>query len=222
MRNRFLAFAALATIVSLPACEGGEAVAPQQDAEAHGLAFSAGGNSPVIEVELPIMDIAAQGLSGTVRLTRTTQGLWADIEIDGLVPGLAYSVWWAVFNNPQQCVAGCDASDLRNINQAQGSLVNGGGFVGTGSTLTHHAHLARHDPAGYSVEAGDPKGIRNPFGAEVHVVIRNHGVAEADPADLALQTGTFGMFCNLPITGGCRNEGASVFSKPTAPGTQGS
>ncbi|MCI0437006.1 MAG: hypothetical protein L0271_25710 [Gemmatimonadetes bacterium] len=219
MRTRFLLLAALATVVHLAACEGAESVAPMNE---DGPAFSAGGASPVIEVEVPIADIAGQGLSGTVKLTRTSQGLWADVEVDGLVAGLAYSVWWAIFNNPQQCIDGCDSFDLRNIIQAQGSLVNGGGFVGTGSTITHTAHLARHDPAGYSVEAGDPRGIRNPYGAEVHIVIRNHGAAEADPGDLAQQVGTFGMFCNLAIPGGCRNEGASVFAKPGAPGQQGS
>jgi len=220
MCRKLLALAALATSVHLAACEGTEPVGPLAEDDPSTVAFAAGGASPVIVREVPIADIAGQGLSGRVTLTRSSQGLWADLEVDGLVPGHAYSLWWAIFNNPEGCDAPCDSVDLRNIRQAQGSLVNGGGFVGNGSTIAHSAHLARHDPQGYSVEAGDPKGIRNTYGAEVHLVIRSHGVAETDPADLALQTGTFGVFCNLP-TIGCQNVGASVFAPPGAPGKAG-
>ena len=218
MASKLLAVVALAATVYVAACES-TAVAPDGDASAQ---FAVGGASPVIVRELPIADIAGQGLSGEVTLTRSSQGLWADIEVDGLIPGYAYSVWWAVFNNPKGCEAGCDAFDLRNIQQAQGSLVNGGGFVGGGTTVFHSTHLARHDPEGMSVEAGDPKGVRNPYGAEVHLVIRSHGIAETDPAVLATQIGTFGQFCNLPIPGGCLNVGASPFAPTGSPGSNGS
>lgn len=221
MTSRFLAFAALTAGIHLAACEGQQSLAPVDGNDATAAAFAAGGASPVIVQVLPIADIAGKGLSGTVRLTRSTEGLWADVDVDGLTPGYAYSVWWAIFNNPQGCDAGCDSFDLRNITEAQGSLVNGGGFVGNGSTIVHGSHLARHDPEGKSVEAGDPRGIRNPYGAEVHLIIRNHGPAEVDPANLALQVGTFGRFCNL-VPGGCQNVGASMFAHSGAPGRAGS
>jgi hypothetical protein len=43
--------------------------------------------------------------------------------------------------------------------------------------------LARHDPVGKSVEAGNPRGIRNPYGAEVHLIIRNEGFTTSDLAE---------------------------------------
>jgi hypothetical protein len=171
------------------------------------------------------LPIGGSAVSGSASLTRSSLGLWIDLEVEGLTEGYAYSVWWAIFDNPQGCDAnGCDAFDLRNIRQAQGSLVNGGGFVGTTGAVFHQSHLTRHDPEGKSVEAGDPSGVDNPYKAEVHVVIRSHGPAESDPDDLATQTGTFGVFCNLPdppVAGGCENVGASMFMPPQAPG-QGS
>ena len=181
--------------------------------------------APEVVTELPIGAVSGSAVSGSASLTRSSQGLWIDLEVEGLTEGYAYSVWWAIFDNPQGCDAnGCDAFDLRNIRQAQGSLVNGGGFVGTTGAVFHQSHLTRHDPEGKSVEAGDPSGVDNPYKAEVHVVIRSHGPAESDPDDLATQTGTFGVFCNLPdppVAGGCENVGASMFMPPQAPG-QGS
>jgi hypothetical protein len=180
--------------------------------------------APVVVTELPL---SGTGLAGTVTLTRSSQGLEADIEVTaGLTTGNAYSVWWAIFDNPQGCDAnGCDSFDLRNIRQAQGSLVNGGGFVAGGGPVFHQTDLTRHDVEGKSVEVGDPSGVDNPYGAEVHLVLRSHGEAEADPADLAVQTGTFGVFCNLPdppVVGGCLNVAAAMFAPPGPPGQGGS
>jgi hypothetical protein len=227
MSSKLLPLAMLAAAVQLAGCQATESAAPwsNQDGEPAIPPSLAGGASPVIVSELAISAVAGSGLSGSTTLTRSSQGLWADIEVDGLTDGYAYSVWWAVFDNPQGCDAPCDATDLRGTRQAQGSLVNGGGFVADGSTASHQSHLARHDVEGKSVEAGDPSGIDNTYGAEVHLVIRSHGLAETDPEDLAVQTGTFGTFCNLPdppVVGGCLNVGASMFSSPGTPGQAGS
>lgn len=226
MNRKFVPLALFAAAVQLAGCESPESVAPMSNEGGNPgpPASLAGGASPVIVSELGIVELAGSGLSGTVTLTRSSRGLWADIEVGGLTAGYAYSIWWAIFDNPQGCEGPCDASDLRNVRQAQGSLVNGGGFVAEGSTASHQSHLARHDTEGKSVEAGDASGVDNPYGAEGHVVIRSHGEAETNPANLALQTGTFGTFCNLPdppVPGGCANAGAAMFTSPGAPGQGG-
>lgn len=64
---------------------------------------------------------------------------------------------------------------------------------------------------------GTGSGVDNPYRAVVHVIIRSHGVAEADPADLAVQTSTFGGFCNLPGVV-CANVGVAVLPDPPPPG----
>ncbi|MGH7563221.1 MAG: hypothetical protein ACREK5_02205, partial [Gemmatimonadota bacterium] len=71
---------------------------------------------------------------------------------------------------------------------------------------------------GSQVWVGDASGVDNPYGADVHLVLRDHGVAATDPVDLARQTSTFEGLCNLP---GCQNVTAAIFSPPDAPG-QGS
>jgi hypothetical protein len=221
MHRKIMPLAMIVGAVILVGCEGMDPVSSELNEEGNPLGPAA---APVIETELPL---SGAGFSGSVTLTRSSQGLAADIEITaGLTSGYAYSVWWAIFDNPQGCDAnGCDAFDLRNIRQAQGSLVNGGGFVAGGGPVFHQTELTRHDVEGKSVEAGDPSGVDNTYGAEVHLVVRSHGEAETDPADLMVQTGTFGVFCNLPdppVVGGCQNVAASMFTSPAAPGQAGS
>lgn len=219
MGNKLLPLAVLAAVAQLAGCEMTDPMAPATPA------YLAGGASPVIVTVAPIGPFpgSGSGVSGEATLTRSTQGLWVDQDIDGLTPGYAYSVWWVVFDNPQGCAATtCAPSDLGR-RQAQGSLVNGGGFVAGGTSQSYSSHLARHDVEGSQVQTGDPSGVDNTYGAEVHLVLRNHGAAEANAGDRAVQTSTFNGFCNLPPDppGVCQNVSAAVFASPPAPG-QGS
>lgn len=227
MTNRMAALLSAVTVtVVATGCEEANSPAAPTNLNPTAPALLQGGASPVIVTELGIGEFpgSGSGVSGNATLSRSTQGLWADIEVEGLTTGYAYSVWWAIFDNPNGCDGNCDPPDLTR-RQAQGSLVNGGGFVAAGSTVSHQSHLARHDVEGKSVHEGDASGIDNPYGAEVHVAIRSHGEAETDPADLAEQTSVFGSFCNLPdppVPGGCQNVGLVRFMPPGAPGDNGS
>lgn len=222
-----LPLAALAAVVHLAGCTPTDAMAPwsNEDGRPASPALLAGGASPVIVTVAPIGPFpgSASGFSGEATLTRSTAGLWVDQDIDGLTPGYAYTVWWVIFDNPQGCAAStCAASDLA-IREAQGSLVNGGGFVAEGTSQSYSSHLARHDVEDAQVQVGDPSGVDNTYRAQVHLVLPSHGVAEASAADRAVQTSMFNGFCNLPPDppGVCQNVSAAVFPSPDAPG-QGS
>jgi hypothetical protein len=214
MGSKLLPLACLAAVVQLVGCGATDSVAPT-DSAAPSLATGA---SPVIAATLPVFEYPGSnsGASGEATLTRSADGLWADQDFAGLTPGYAYTIWIVVFDNPLGCAAStCAPSDLARP-QAQGSLVNGGGFVAEGTTQSYSSHLARHDVEGQSVQMGDPSGVDNPYGAQVHLVLRSHGEAEADAADQAIQTSTFNGFCNL--AGGCQNVAAVIFGSPHAPG----
>lgn len=49
------------------------------------------------------------------------------------------------------------------------------------------------------------------------MIVRSHGRAETDPADLAVPTSTVGGVCNLPVVG-CLDVGVAVFPPAPAPG----
>ncbi|HKY61428.1 MAG TPA: hypothetical protein VJP59_10500 [Gemmatimonadota bacterium] len=213
MRDNLLLVGLLAAVTHFAACEGMDPVAPSDGGSEVGAAAA-----PVIVTTVAIGEWPGSnsGISGEAILTRTKDGLSVDQDVEGLISGHAYSVWWAIFDNPQGCVDACDPSDL-GVRQAQGSLINGGGFVAAGTTQFYTSDLARHDVEGRQVWVGDLSGVDNTYGAEVHVVLRGHGPAVMDPADQAVQTSTFNGFCN-PV---CANVSVAPFSAPEAPG-QGS
>lgn len=175
--------------------------------------------APTLVSEAPFTDFfgTGSGVAGTATLTRSIDGLSLAIAAENLVTGHAHSVWWAIFDNPEGCKDdGCGVDDLQR-RSAQPTLVNGDGFVAAAGVDNFQTHLDRHDVGGREVVLGDPSGVDNPYRAVVHVIIRSHGVAEADPADLAVQTSTFGGFCNLPGVV-CANVGVAVLPDPPPPG----
>lgn len=213
MRDKALLLGMLAAVIIFPACEGMDPVAPLDQGGAVDAAAA-----PVIVTVAAIGEVpgSGSGISGEAVFTRTKDGLSVDQDVEGLIAGHAYTVWLAIFDNPLGCDGACDATDL-GIRQAQATLVNAGGFVAAGATQFYSSELARHHVGGRQVWVGDPSGVDNPYGAEVHVVLRSHGPAVMDPADLAVQTSTFNGFCN-PV---CANVSVAVFAPPDAPG-QGS
>lgn len=213
MHSKLLLFGMIVAVVHVVACEGMDPVGPSLDNDG---AISPA-QAPVIVTVAAIGEFpgSGSGISGEATLTRTKDGLSVDQDAEGLTVGNAYSVWWGIFDNPRGCDGACDPSDLSR-RQAQPTLVNGGGFVAAGTSISYQSELARHDVEGRQVQVGDPSGVDNTYGAEVHLVLRSHGLAETDPADLAIQTSTFNEFCSP-----CANVSSVVFAPPHAPG-QGS
>jgi hypothetical protein len=87
------------------------------------------------------------------------------------------SRWALIFNNPSACGSGgCDESrgDL-GVPGVQGSVEHVAGHV-VGTTGTFAGHLAVGDAA----DAITGPGLLNPFGAEIHLIVRDHGVASPD------------------------------------------
>ncbi len=156
--------------------------------------------------------------SGTATLTRNAKGLWLTGQSDDLVVGDAYTVWAAIFDNPQGCAGGpgaCGGGDF-GVRQAQATISNFGGFV-VGAAKDFAMHLSRHDASRQTLGGLGRSGIDNTYRAEVHFIFRSHGLAETDPGDLADQTSLVAAFCNLPGVG-CEDQGVAVFVPPGPPG----
>lgn len=213
MDRKHTSLLAAAAILAVAACETQDPVAPAPSLNA----------APMVVSTAPIFDAFGTGsdISGEATLTRSKDGLWLAIAAEGLVEGHAYTLWWVIFDNPAGCKdGGCGLDDLDRTS-ARVTLVNGDGFVAGGGVDEFQTHLDRHDVGGREVLLGDPSGVDNPYKAEVHVVVRSHGEGEANPADLAVQTSTFGGFCNLPVPpteDGCLDVGAAVFPAAPRPG----
>jgi hypothetical protein len=120
----------------------------------------------------------AGAVVGTSTLTRTDSGVSFSLSTSGLEAGHAVTVWWMVFN-PDESVS---------VQYAAGHVVDEGGMGEFGG------HLSEGDTAG--VINGGP-GLLDAQGANVVLVVRDHG--PADPDRVSEQTHTFGT-CNPTCT----------------------
>ena len=143
---------------------------------------------------------------GGATLFRSKQGVEMRVATGGLNMNSSYTVWWVIFNNPAGCIGGCGLDDLSNP-AARPSVLYAAGFVtGLGDSGNVTAHLeAGTPPRGLDVESGNGLERGNGFGAEIHLVIRTHGMTTAGVVDK--QIGSFNGGC----TPACSNVLAAVF-----------
>ncbi len=121
------------------------------------------------------------GKSGAVggaqaRLLRNKDGISYQIQTKELNPGNAYSLWLVVINNPGACASTpCTARDIL-VNPNTDSQVRSGGTgrVAGGSGEGTMAGRAQAGPLSGWLEG---RSLHNIDGAEVHLVINDHGPA---------------------------------------------
>jgi len=125
---------------------------------------------------------------GSATIFTSEEGATVWMHTVGLTPGNVYTAWWVIANNPDACEADpCSAADLvgkaadalTEVTNADGVLVGEDG----------EANFAAHLPAG-DVE-NNPwfgNGFTNPTGAEIHLVINDHGPLIPEMAEMMLNT----------------------------------
>lgn len=148
-------------------------------------------------------------------LSRNNEAAFATISTSQLTPGTVVTLWWAIFNEPSNCATpNCAPPDLDNPN-VNGSLQFGGGqVVGLNGRADFGGYLAVGDNTGFHLLPQFPfmpnpaPGLVNPKGATIHLVIRTHGPASADPTILSQQLSSFGGGCSVNP---CANIQAAQF-----------
>jgi len=141
---------------------------------------------------------------GSSQLNREAAGLAMSLATTALTPGDAVTVWWVVFNHPENCRAKldnpsfpfrCGETDLSrpgveaSVLYAAGHVVGGSGKAGFG------AHLAVGDTTGALFGPGlEPPQLTV---ADVHLVVHDHG--PADPGLMPAQIHSFDV-CNTACT----------------------
>ncbi len=132
----------------------------------------------------PILGIA----TGKSKLIRGRRGIYTRYRSNNLIPGHAYTLWWVIWNNPEECLTpnGCgDPDDVDFLNPATEVDVlfaGSGRVIGNNGKGTFYGLLRAGDD---SDSVNDLMGIPlvgglqtgNTFGAEVHLVLRSHGPA---------------------------------------------
>ena len=154
---------------------------------------------------------------GSATLDREKNGVRVKIETSDLGAVDAHTVWWVIFNNPDACAGSlCAASDLGNPDVNAAVLHATGGKSDIDGNATFNAFL----PLGLirlnRTATGRERhrlgaGLQNLKGAEIHMVIRTHGPASSNPAELIEQMSTFGGLCDPGIDDPCADVQAAIF-----------
>lgn len=173
----------------------------------------------------PLHDFATgQPITGTFSMLDRSDDAVASRIRTAATPGHAITIWYVIFNAPQLCSGGeCGEDDLfagggfnsDRIEAARISVVYGGdgGVVNPAGRVALDGGLAEGGiPAGtnqvvigldtdgalvpQAVSGAVVTGLEDAAGAEVHVVLQDHGAAHSDPALLQSQLTGFGTACN--------------------------
>lgn len=130
----------------------------------------------------------------TSTLVRTSNGISVSLQTSGLPAGYAVTVWALIFNNPSACGAGgCDETrgDL-GLPAVQGSLQRvTGHVVGTESSFAGHLGIGEASQTAFG------PGLLDPFGAQINLIVREHGVAASGELLLQQFHNPSPRFCNV-------------------------
>jgi hypothetical protein len=118
--------------------------------------------------------MSSVGDGATAQLVRTENGISYSVRTNGLRAGHAYTLWVVVVNNPDACaVSPCAPPEILGNPATGGQLTYGAGHVvgDSGEAGFGGALRAGEIPNGWLSGVG----LENPLGAEVHLVLNDHG-----------------------------------------------
>jgi hypothetical protein len=172
----------------------------------------------------PLHDFATQELiTGAFSMVvRSDDAISSKIRT-AATPGHAVTLWYVIFNVPENCNTGaCGADDifvdgepasgfnLPQINAARISVVYGGdgdvvnpgrrlaldGGLAEGEVPTGSVQVVIGDPEDGALVPGPVTGLEDAQTGEIHIVLQDHGLAHDDPVLQGQQLTGFQTACN--------------------------
>jgi hypothetical protein len=170
--------AAVAALLALAACDA-PTLGPDTPGDPVAPAFSQNGAlRQTVGVSWHAQQLV-NGKSGPVegawaQLIRNKNGISYQIHAEQLNPGNAYSHWLVVINNPAACAATpCNAVDILTNPNTDSQVLSGG--TGTVAGAAGKGTLAGSARVGALSGWLDGRSLHDPFSAEIHLVINDHG-----------------------------------------------
>lgn len=138
-------------------------------------------------------------------------------------PGHAVTMWYVIFNAPENCNGGAcgeddifvggdpnagfdlvqiEAARISVVYGGDGEVVNAGGRVALdgglaeGEVPTGSVPVVIGDPGDGALVPGPVTGLEDAQTAEIHIVLQDHGTAQTDPDLLEQQLSGFQTACN--------------------------
>ncbi len=148
-------------------------------------------------------------------LMRSHSGVAMKLSTSELPPSEAITVWWVVFNEPQNCSdQECGENDVFNLGADEKPILNADGSAPMNMAAIDAAKISILRADGHVIDqSGDARyaaglvkgdtseaiigpGLTDPIFAEIHLVVRSHGPAVVGKLDDMLYN----------INGGCADK----------------
>jgi hypothetical protein len=116
----------------------------------------------------------------SAHIVRTPNGVNYRVDTNSLMPGHAYTLWVVIFNEPDECLTApdtCTPADLFHSG-AKPDMLYGAGVIAGGTGKATLAGRTRVGDVSGSVQSPAgllSYGLTDPYGAEIHLVVHNHG-----------------------------------------------
>ena len=133
---------------------------------------------------------------GVSCLVRYRKGVLTVVKSNDLEPGEAVTLWWVLFNNPENCTDGCGSDDFRTQSVRADVMYADGEIIDNSGKRLFVSHRKIGDLSGSMASIffeGKARGIEDSFDTEVHAVLRTHG--QVIPGLEDARTGTFNGDC---------------------------
>lgn len=147
---------------------------------------------------------------GWSSLQRTDDGVLATFAASEIPAGHAVTLWWVVFNDPQNCSApGCGEDDIfvdgdlaAGLNAEGIAAANIVAGYGAGTVASPDGEIILSaglavDETGPETILGEGALVKDAAGAEIHLVARSHGPAIDGMTDV--QTTSYGGGCETNL-----------------------
>jgi hypothetical protein len=112
---------------------------------------------------------------GWAQLKTNDQGATLHLKTAELEPGTAVTIWWVIFNQPENCEGypdgSCGLIDLENPDVVPEITYATGAVIGSNGKANFQADLA----VGHTAQEWFGNGFTNPTGAEIHTIVHSHG-----------------------------------------------
>lgn len=158
-------------------------------------AAQSGQQTTTVVMTHPSQGDVVEIVGSSATLITTNDGASMTLSTSGLEPGNVHTVWWVVINQPENCATSpCSGSDvLAETDVVKADVTYAGGqIVGDTGEAVFSWDLATGDlPNSWYTN-----GFTNPLGAEIQIVLNDHGPPIADMVDNMLGT----------YRGGCTDE----------------
>jgi hypothetical protein len=133
------------------------------------------GSGPADRQTTDVLSFEDGSVTGDARLVRTDTGMTYNLRTSGLTAGDAVSIWWVIFNNPENCVGDCGMPDLFNPDVNVAVQSGGGHVIGNSGRAGFAGHLNEGQITNEHPAFLDGPGLTDARGAEIHLVVRTHG-----------------------------------------------